>query len=125
MRGVRVLRPCGRPRHPARRLRRRLSMKRRDVLKLLAGATIAAPYGAAAQTPAKVFRIGTLTVGPPIPPTAGQGALLIAGLAKLGFTLGQNLAYETRGAAGNMSQMANLMQELKAADVDVVVTIGY
>jgi ABC-type uncharacterized transport system substrate-binding protein len=100
-------------------------MKRRDVLKLLAGATIAAPCGAAAQTPAKIYRLGTLTVGPPIPPTAGAGAILIAGLAQRGFTLGQNLAYEARGAAGNVGQTPNLMQELKAANVDVVVTLSY
>ena len=101
-------------------------MKRRDVLQLLAGTAIAVPYGAAAQTtPTKVYRLGTLTVGPPIPPTAGPGAMLIDGLAKRGFTLGQNLAYETRGASGNIPQMANLMQELKVANVDVVVTIGY
>src|SRR3984885_163384 len=100
-------------------------MKRRDVLKILAGATMAAPYGAAAQTPAKIYRLGTLTVGPPIPPTAGSGAMLIAGLAQRGFTLGQNLAYEARGAAGNVSQTPNLMQELKDANVDVVVTVSY
>jgi putative ABC transport system substrate-binding protein len=100
-------------------------MKRRDVLKLLAGTAIAAPSGVAAQTPAKVYRLGTLTVGPPIPPNAGTGAMLIEGLAKRGYTLGQNLAYEPRGAAGNVSQTANLMQELKAANVDAVVTIGY
>ena len=100
-------------------------MKRRDALKLLAGAAVTAPCGVAAQTPAKTYRLGTLTVGPPIPPTAGAGAMLVAGLAKRGFTLGQNLAYEARGAAGNIPQMANLMQELKAANVDVVVTIGY
>jgi putative ABC transport system substrate-binding protein len=51
--------------------------------------------------------------------------MLVAGLAQHGFTLGQNLAYETRGAAGDVTQMANLMQELKAANVDVVVTMGY
>lgn len=100
-------------------------MKRRDALKVLAGAAIAAPYGAAAQTPAKIYRLGTLTVGPPIPPTAGTGAMLVAGLAQRGYTLGQNLAYEPRGAAGNVSQIANLMQELKAANVDVVVTVSY
>jgi putative ABC transport system substrate-binding protein len=99
-------------------------MKRRDVLKMLAGATMA-PYGAAAQTPAKIYRLGTLTVGPPIPPTAGPGAMLIAGLAQRGFMLGQNLAYEARGAAGNVGQMPSLMQELKAANVDVVVTVSY
>ena len=99
-------------------------MRRRDVLKMLAGATIAAPSRAAAQTPAKIYRLGTLTVGPPIPSTAGPGAMLVAGLAQRGFTLGQNLAYEARGAAGNVSQTPNLMQELKAANVDVVVTVS-
>jgi putative tryptophan/tyrosine transport system substrate-binding protein len=100
-------------------------MRRRDFVQLLAGAAIAAPYAAAAQTNAKTFRLGTLTVGPPIPPTQGTGAILVAGLAQRGYTLGQNLAYEARGAGGNMSQMANLMQQLKAANVDVVVTVGY
>ena len=100
-------------------------MRRRDFVQLLAGAAIAAPCGAAAQTTAKTFRLGTLTVGPPIPPAQGQGAILVAGLAKRGYTLGQNLAYEARGAGGNMSQIANLMQQLKTANVDVVVTVGY
>src|ERR1700689_4476790 len=102
-------------------------MKRRDVLQLLvlAGAAIAGPRAAAAQTPSKVFRLGTLTVGPPIAPTAGPGAMLVAGLAQRGFTLGQNLAYEARGAAGNVGQTADLRQELKPANVDVVVTISY
>ncbi len=100
-------------------------MRRREVLQVLAGAIVAAPCGAAAQTTAKTYRIGTLTVTAPIAPTDGPGALLIAGLAQRGYTLGQNLAYETRGAAGKIGQMPNLMQELKAASVDVVVTIGY
>jgi putative ABC transport system substrate-binding protein len=100
-------------------------MKRRDVLKVLTGAMLVAPGVAAAQTAVKVYRVGTLTVGPPIPPNAGTGAMLVGGLAQRGFTLGQNLAYEARGAAGNVSQMANLMQELKAANVDVVVTVSY
>jgi len=100
-------------------------MRRRDFVQLLAGAAIAAPYRAAAETTAKTYRLGTLTIGPPIPPTEGPAALLIAGLAKRGYTLGQNLAYEARGAAGNVSQLANLMQELKAAQIDAVVTIGY
>ena len=100
-------------------------MRRRDFVRLLAGAVIAAPCGAAAETNAKTYRLGTLTIGPPIAPTAGIGAILIAGLAKRGYTLGHNLAYEARGAAGNVSQIANLMQQLKTANVDVVVTVGY
>ena len=100
-------------------------MRRREVLQVLAGAIVAAPCGAAAQTTAKIYRIGTLTVGPPIPTTTGSGADLIAGLAQRGYTLGQNLAYEARGAAGKVDQMPQLMQELKAANVDVVVTVSY
>jgi putative tryptophan/tyrosine transport system substrate-binding protein len=99
-------------------------MKRREFIAFLGGMVIAAPRGTVAQT-SKIFRIGTLTVGPPIPPTAGAGAMLVGGLAQRGFNLGQNLAYEARGAAGNVSQAPNLMQELKAANVDAVVTIGY
>jgi putative ABC transport system substrate-binding protein len=51
--------------------------------------------------------------------------MLVAGLAQRGYTLGQNLAYEARGAAGKIGQIPNLVQELKAANVDVVVTVGY
>ncbi len=100
-------------------------MRRRDVLQALAGAILVAPGAATAQTSTKVYRVGTLTVGPPIPPTTGTGAMLIDGLAQRGFKLGQNLAYEARGAAGKVSQTLNLMQELKAANVDVVVTVSY
>ena len=100
-------------------------MRRRDVLQIIAGAVTAAPCRVFAQTAAKTYRIGTLTVTTPIPPTAGTGKMLVDGLATRGFNLGQNLAYEARGAAGNNGQIPNLMQELKAANVDVVITIGY
>jgi putative ABC transport system substrate-binding protein len=99
-------------------------MKRREFIALLGGMAIAAPRATIAQ-PAKIYRLGTLTVGPPIASTDGTGSVLIAGLAQHGFTLGQNLAYEARGAAGKVGQTPNLMQELKAANVDVVVTVSY
>jgi putative tryptophan/tyrosine transport system substrate-binding protein len=99
-------------------------MKRREFIAFLGGMAIAAPRETIAQT-SKIYRVGTLTVLPPMSPTAGTGAMLIAGLAQRGYTLGQNLAYEARGAAGKVGQMSNLMQELKAANVDVVVTASY
>src|SRR5580700_9423197 len=99
-------------------------MKRREFIAFLGSVAIAAPRGAIAQT-SKIYRLGTLTVGPPIPSTAGTGAVLVAGLAQRGYTLGQNLAYEARGAAGKVGQTPQLMQELKAAGVDVVVTASY
>ena len=73
-------------------------MRRRQALQIITGAIVLAPASIAAQPAAKTYRIGTLTVGPPIPPTE---------------------------AAGKIPQMPNLMQELKAANVDAVVTIGY
>jgi putative ABC transport system substrate-binding protein len=99
-------------------------MHRREFIALLGSMAITVRRGALAQTP-KIYHLGTLTVGPPIPATAGFGAVLIAGLTKRGYTLEQNLAYEARGAAGKLGQLPQLMQELKAANVDVVVTIGY
>jgi putative ABC transport system substrate-binding protein len=100
-------------------------MRRRDFLKIIAGAATIVPYRAAAQTAVRTYHVATLTVGPPIPPTAGTGKMLVDGLAKRGFNLGQNLTYEARGAAGKIGQLPNLLQELKAANADVVVTVGY
>lgn len=100
-------------------------MRRRDALRMMACAMAVVPTAVAAQTTAKKYRIGTLTVGPPIPPTAGRGKILVEGLAGRGYRLGENLAYEGRGAAGKIPEMPTLMQELKAANVDVVVTVGY
>jgi putative ABC transport system substrate-binding protein len=99
-------------------------MKRRDFLASLGGLAIAMPLGAAAQT-ARVFRLGTLTAGPPIPAAAGNGAILIKSLAERGYALGKNLAYEARGAAGKTGMTSQLMLELVASKVDVVVTVSY
>src|ERR1700686_920753 len=106
------------------RVQQEVFMKRREFIAFLGGMALAAPRETIAQT-SKIYRLGTLTVLPPMSPTAGTGAMLIAGLAQRGYTLGQNLAYEARGAAGKVGQMSNLMQELKAANVDVVVTVSY
>lgn len=99
-------------------------MRRREFLALLGGATLTLPRSALAQTN-KVYRLGTLTAGPPMSSSAGPGAILINSLVKRGYRLGQNLIHEPRGAAGKVGQMPQLMQELKAAKVDAVVTVSY
>lgn len=99
-------------------------MRRREFIAGLGATAIAAPNGTTAQ-PARVYRLGTLTVGPPIAVTAGPGAILIASLSKQGYILGQNLTYEARGAAGKVGLAPQLMEELKAAKVDAVVTVSY
>jgi putative tryptophan/tyrosine transport system substrate-binding protein len=100
-------------------------MKRREFVTLL-GAIAASslmPRVAVAQSE-KGFRLGSLSVGPPLGPSAGPGAILIKGMEQRGFTLGKNLAYEPRGALGKISQLPQLMEELKT-NVEVIVTLGY
>ncbi len=58
-------------------------MNRREFIAVLGGVAIAAPRAVVAQT-AKVYRLGTLTVGPPIVATAGTGAMLANALAQRG-----------------------------------------
>jgi ABC-type uncharacterized transport system substrate-binding protein len=102
-------------------------MRRREFIKCIGGAAAAWPLapGRVIAQSSKIYRLGMLGVGPPIAATVGDGAILVNSLAKRGYTLGKNLAYEARGAAGKKGQLPQLMQELKAARVDVVVTISY
>jgi putative ABC transport system substrate-binding protein len=98
-------------------------MHRRELMTLIGGAAVW-PLAARAQT-GRVYRVGTLTPSPPLVATAGPGALLINALAKRGYILGQNLIHEARGASGKVEMVPQLMQELKSANVDLVVTISY
>jgi hypothetical protein len=66
-------------------------MRRRDVVKLLAGAAIAAPYRVAAQTSAKTYRLATLAGGAAITADSPMGKTLTGALAERGYTLGQSL----------------------------------
>jgi putative ABC transport system substrate-binding protein len=100
-------------------------MKRRDFIGLV-GTAVFAPRVAVAQTVGKVYRLALVNAGGPLPESAPYAKLLLGGLAKLGYTPGQNLAFEgPRGAAGPPVQLPHLMEELKAAKVDVIVVFGY
>ena len=100
-------------------------MKRRDFIALF-GTVVIAPGAAIAQTPGKVYRLALLNASGLVPETALYAKLLLGGLAKLGYTPGQNLAFEgPRGAAGQPVQLPHLMEELKAAKVDAIVVFGY
>src|SRR5574338_649052 len=101
-------------------------MKRREFITFIGGTVIAGPLAPAmtlAQS-SRLYRLGTLGAGPPMSATAGDGAILIDSLSKRGYALGQNLVFEPRGAAGKKGQLPQLMQELKTAKVEVVVTIS-
>jgi putative ABC transport system substrate-binding protein len=74
----------------------------------------------------RVYRVALVNAGGIVPENALYAKLLLGGLAKLGYTPGQNLAFEApHGAAGQPVQLPQLMEELKAAKVDAIVVFGY
>jgi putative ABC transport system substrate-binding protein len=100
-------------------------MKRRDFVTLV-GTLVIAPRVAIAQTAGKVYRLGLVNAGGLVPESALYAKLLLSSLAKLGYMPGQNLAFEgPRGVAGQHVELPHLMEELKAAKVDVIVIFGY
>jgi len=66
-----------------------------------------------------------LGAGAPITDDSPQGVALIHGLAQRGYVLGKNLAFERRGAGGHVDRLPQLVGELVASKVDVIVTSGY
>ncbi len=98
-------------------------MKRREFTTLLGGA-VAWPLAVRAQQPGKVYRVGVLA---PIqvPATDERRKILLSVLAARGFVDGQNLAVVRRSADARLEQLDGLAAELKAANVDVIVTFGY
>jgi len=102
-----------------------MRMKRREFIRLLAGATIAGPGAAIAQAAPKAFRLGTLTPGPPIDEKNPLGAILLKALEQHGYVLGKNLSLEARGAGGEVGKLGELVRGLKANQVNVIVAAGF
>jgi putative ABC transport system substrate-binding protein len=82
---------------------------------------LAAPFAAEAQQPAKVPRIGYLSV---LSPTDNPHLLeaFRQGLRELGYVEGQNIAIEYRFAEGRPERLPALAAELVRLKVDVIVT---
>jgi putative ABC transport system substrate-binding protein len=100
-------------------------MRRREFITLLGGAAAAWPLAARAQQPGKIYRVGLLLNGPAIGLLDERRKTLLAVLATRGFVEGQNLVLLQRAADGHSERLNGLAAELKAANVDVIVTFGY
>jgi len=89
-------------------------MQRRDFITLL-GSTAASwvswPLAASAQTTSKVYRLGTLGARDPFDDKSRFGSILVRVLAQRGYTLGQNLAFDARGAKGDMHHVPQLFRK--------------
>src|SRR5215213_11141330 len=93
---------------------------------VLAGLALAAmPGSTAAQTTSKAYRVGLLTPTAPLAETIPLEVPLVRALAQHGYRQGHNLAFERRGAEGHFDRLPQLVAELAASTVDVIVAFGY
>src|SRR5438876_2466087 len=99
-------------------------MRRREFITLL-GATAAWARTVTAQSPSKVYRVGSLNTAAPIADNSRLGAALIRGLAQHGYAIDKNLTFEHRGAEMQMDRLPRLVNELVTSKIDVIVAFGY
>jgi putative ABC transport system substrate-binding protein len=84
---------------------------------------LATPAGAHAQKISGVPRIGYLVVSPIADPPSAERKAFLEGLRELGYTEGQNIIIEYRSATWNRELLPDLVAELVALKVDVIVAI--
>ena len=90
-------------------------MLRRGFISFLAGALVAGPRVAIAQTTAKVYRVGTLLPSAPVDEKSPLGAILLKKLEQHGYTLGKNLAFEAHAAGGQVSKLGEIVNSAQAS----------
>ena len=97
-------------------------MKRREFITLLGGAAAAWPLTARAQQPARMSRIGWIAIGTP------QGSefldALREGLRQLNYVEGRSIIIEPRWPADIRDRVPELVRELLALNVQVIVAQG-
>src|SRR6476646_8461339 len=97
-------------------------MQRRTFITLLGGAALAWPLGAQAQHPTTVPRIGWIAIGTP------QGSEFLEavkqGLRQLGYVEGRSIIIETRWPTDIRDRVPELVRELLALNVQVIVALG-
>jgi putative ABC transport system substrate-binding protein len=100
-------------------------MRRREFISVLGGLAVVWPLAVFAQSPAKIYRVGLLSVGLPVADNSRQGTPIVRRLAQHGYVLERNLTFERRGAEGHVDHLPQLVAELVASKVDVIVAFGY
>jgi putative ABC transport system substrate-binding protein len=97
-------------------------MRRRELIALLGGAAANVPFFAhAQQPPARMARIGYLTLIPPARMRAFDDAFR-EGLRDFGYVEGKNIRIEYRSTEGDEDRLFGLVSELVALNVEIIVT---
>jgi putative ABC transport system substrate-binding protein len=111
-------------------MREKRSMDRRKFVGGLAGASLVWPNVLQAQQGRKLARVGLLTVGSTTAEMTGpepQSSVIrsfLGGMRALGYVYGRDFVTEPRGGAGMPERYAELIAELVALPVDVIVASG-
>src|SRR6516164_7154329 len=99
-------------------------MRRRDLIKGIAGSAIAWPLAARAQQNEQMRRVGILMGGSNDPLGQGRAAALVQGLGGFNWHDGGNLRIDWRWASGNPALYEQYAAELIALDPEVLVVCG-
>jgi hypothetical protein len=92
-----------------------------------AGAWLGVTLGAAAQRPARIYRIGVLGAVPPAAADADTvrlTELFYETLRQRGYVEGRNLVVERRCTEGRTERLPALVAELTRLELDVLVVSG-
>ena len=98
-------------------------MRRRDFIKLVGGIATASPLAARAQQATKLRQIGILSIGRGDQSDASLKTVdaFVPALRELGYTEGQNIAFDRRFADGDVEKLGRLAQEMVENRVDAIV----
>src|SRR5215469_11460141 len=99
-------------------------MRRRDLIKGIAGSAIAWPLAARAQQPERMRRVGILMGGSNDPLGQGRAAALVQGLGEFNWHDGGNLRIDWRWAGGNPALYERYAAELIPLDPELLVVWG-
>ena len=94
------------------------------VVTVLLLALLAGPLAAHAQQPAKVWRIGYLSLAPDTGDFRNRFGAFRDGLRTLGYVEGHNIVIEQRHAGGRLERLTELAADLVRLKVDVIVAYG-
>lgn len=100
-------------------------MKRREFIRLVIGAVVTWPLAAHSQQ-AKMPKIGVLSLGRGDKSDASLTTLnaFMPALRELGYTEGQNIAFDRKFADGDVNNLSRLAQELVDSRVDAIIALA-
>jgi len=98
-------------------------LKRRDFITLLGGGAVAWPLAARAQQPVEVPRVGFVYSGPK-EAMAPRMESILTGLRASGYAAPTQVEIVARAAEGDPDQIAPLVKEVIAKNVNVIIAAG-